>query len=153
MLVFETHFNSYFYDSHFNSYLLCTSYPANEGSVIIFFRYFLYNCYICCYIVFSGYDAHLILSAVKPRHGKIIAFPNNMERCTSFTINDVTLIESYQFMLSSLENLSNNLSNNQFRETRKYLESFYIQQPNKPQTNNLTEGGEEDETILIHKDY
>ena len=56
-------------------------------------------------------------------------------------------------MLSSLDNLSNNLSNKQFRETRKYLESFYIQQPNQPQTNNVTESGEEGEAIHIHEDY
>ena len=46
----------------------------------------------------SRYDAHLILSAVKPRHGKITVIPKNMECSTSFTINDVTFIDSCQFM-------------------------------------------------------
>ena len=41
----------------------------------------------------------------------------------------------------------------QFRETRKYLQSFYVQQPNQPQTNNVTEGGEESEAMHIHVDY
>ena len=40
----------------------------------------------------SGCDAHLTLSAVKPRHGEIILNLNNMERHTSFTMNDVTFI-------------------------------------------------------------
>ena len=42
-------------------------------------------------------------------------------------------------MLPSLDKLSSNLGeDDQFRETRKYLESFYSQQPNQPQTNNVT---------------
>ena len=101
----------------------------------------------------SGYDAHLILSAVKPRHGKITVIPNNMEHYTSFTINGVTFIDSCQFMLSSLDKLSSNLSKDQFRETRKYLESFCAQQPNQTQTNNLTEVGEEGKTMHVHEDY
>ena len=66
-----------------------------------------------------------------------------MERYTSFTINNVTYIDSYQFMLSSLNNLSSNMSKQQFREIQKHLESFYIQEPNKLQINNVTEGGKE----------
>ena len=89
MLVFETHFDSYFYDSHLDSYFLATSYPASYGNVSIFLDIL---CIIAIYVVIlcSGYDAHLLLSAVKPCHGKITVIPNNMERYTSFTINDVT---------------------------------------------------------------
>ena len=101
----------------------------------------------------SGYDAHLILSAVKPRHGKFAAIPNNMEHCTSFTINDVTFMDPCQFLLSTLDKLSSNLSKDQFRETRKYFESFYVQQTNQSQTNNVTEGREEGEAIQVHEDY
>ena len=56
-------------------------------------------------------------------------------------------------MLSSLDKLSNNLSRDQFRETRKYLESLYVQQPNQPETNIVTEGGEEAESMYVHDDY
>ena len=56
-------------------------------------------------------------------------------------------------MLSSVDKLSNNLSKNQFKETRKYLELFYVEQRNHPQTNNVTEGGEEGEAMHVHKDY
>ena len=62
-----------------------------------------------------------MLLAVKPRHGKIAAILNNMEHYTPFIINGVTFIDSCQFMLSSFEKLSSNLSKNQFNETRKYL--------------------------------
>ena len=78
-------------------------------------------------ILCSGYDTHLILSAVKPSHRKSTVTPNNMEHYTSFTINDITFIDSCQFMLSSFDKLFYNLSNKQFRYTRKYLESFDIQ--------------------------
>ena len=152
MLVFETHFDNYFYDSHGDSYFLFTSYLANYSSVSTFLGIL---CIISIYVAIlcSGYDAHLILSGVKRRHEKITVISNNMERYTSFTINDVTFIDSCQFMLSSLDRLSSNLSKDQFRETRKYLESFYIQQPNQPQTNNVIKSGEEGESIHIHEDY
>ena len=80
--------------------------------------------------------------------GKLLSSPTTLS-----TINDVTFIDSCQFMLSCLGRLSSNLSSDQFRETRKYLESFYIQQPNQPQTNNVTVSGEEDEAMHVHKDY
>ena len=56
-------------------------------------------------------------------------------------------------MLSFLNKFFSNLSKDQFRETRKYLESFYIQQPSQPQTNNVTEGGEEGEAMDVHEGY
>ena len=55
-------------------------------------------------------------------------------------------------MLSSLDELPSNLSNYQLRKTKKYLESFYVQQPNQPQTNNVT-WGEEGEAMHVHEDY
>ena len=76
-----------------------------------------------------------------------------MERYKPFTINDVTFIDLCQFILPCLDKLSSNLSKDQFRDTRKYLESFYIQQPNQPQTNNVTESGEEGEAMHVHRDY
>ena len=53
-------------------------------------------------------------------------------------------------MLSNLDKLS---SKDQFRETREYLESFYVQQPNRPQTNTMAEGGEGGEAMDVHEDY
>ena len=72
----------------------------------------------------KGYDAHLILSAVKPHHGEVKCIPNNMEKYTSFTVGGVTFIDSCQFMQSSLEQLASNLD--AFPETNKYLESQYV---------------------------
>ena len=76
-----------------------------------------------------------------------------MKGYTSFTINNIKLIDSCQFMLSSLDKLSRNLNKDQFKENRKYLESFCVEQRNHPQTNNVTEGGEEDESMHVHEDY
>ena len=56
-------------------------------------------------------------------------------------------------MLSSLDKLSSNLSKDQFRETIKYLESFYVQKPNPRQSNNVREDGEEGEVMYTHEDY
>ena len=57
-----------------------------------------------------SYDAYLILSAVKLQHGNISVIPNNTEKYTSFTIGDVTFIDSMQFMISPMEKLSKNLT-------------------------------------------
>ena len=69
----------------------------------------------------KNYDAHLILSAIRPRHGEVTCIPNTNEKYTSFTIGGVTFIDSCQFMLSSLQNLASNLSS--FPETDKYLKT------------------------------
>ena len=71
----------------------------------------------------------------------------------SFIINDVMFLDLCQFMLPSLNKLFSNISKDQLRKTRKYLESFYVQQSNQPHTNNVTEGGEEDEAMYVHEDY
>ena len=56
-------------------------------------------------------------------------------------------------MLSSLDIFFSSWSKDQVRETRECLESFYVQQPNQPQINNVTEGGEDGEAIHVHEDY
>ena len=76
-----------------------------------------------------------------------------MEHYMSFTSNNVTFKDLCQFMLSSIDKLSSNVSKDQFRETRKYLELFYLQQPNQSQTNNLTECEEKGEAMHVNKDY
>jgi len=69
----------------------------------------------------KNYDAHLIMSAIKPRHGEVTCIPSTNENYTSFTVGGVTFIDSCQFMLSSLENLVSNLS--LFPETEKYIKT------------------------------
>ena len=78
----------------------------------------------------KGYDAHLILNAVKPRHGDIQCIPSNTERYISFTINDVVFIDSCQFMMSSLDKLVDNLAEDKFFQLKRYLESVYRREDN-----------------------
>ena len=54
----------------------------------------------------KNYDAHLILSAYKARQWEVTCIPNTNEKYTSFTIGDVTFIDSCQFMASSLDRLA-----------------------------------------------
>ena len=56
-------------------------------------------------------------------------------------------------MLFSFNKLSNDLRKGKCRETRKYLESFYVQQQNQPQINNVAEDGKNGEAIDVHEDY
>ena len=76
-----------------------------------------------------------------------------MEHYMSFTTNDVTFIDLCQLMLFSLDKLSSNLNKDRLTETRKYLESFYFEQRNDPQTYNVIEGREEGEVMQVHEDY
>ena len=59
------------------------------------------------------------------RHGEITVIPNNTERYTSFTIGDVTFIDSIQFMMSSLDNLAKNLKDDKLGEILRYLKCSY----------------------------
>ena len=68
-----------------------------------------------------NYDAHLILSAVKPEHGLISIIPNNTERYISYQIGDIIFKDSCQFMPSSLSNLISNLKPSDFIQTQLYL--------------------------------
>ena len=56
-------------------------------------------------------------------------------------------------MLSFLDSLPSNLSKDQFREIRTFLESFYIHQPNQPQTNNAAEVREKGDSMYANKNY
>ena len=56
----------------------------------------------------------------------ISVIPYASEKYTSFTIGDVTFIDSFQFMPSSTESLSDNLTDVQFKETMHYLKFDYV---------------------------
>ena len=66
------------------------------------------------------------MSAVKPRHGEITCIPTTDEKYITFTIGGVTFIDSFQFMLSSLDKLSSNLNN--FPETEKYVKNLIVKE-------------------------
>ena len=73
-----------------------------------------------------GYDSHFIMQQIgeiAKKHGEkqdlnINAIPNNMEKYMAFMLgNNLTFIDSFQFMSSSLDNLVNNLPKDDLKYT------------------------------------
>ena len=64
-----------------------------------------------------GYDAHLIMQAVRKRHGNIDVIPNNYERYQSFSIGRLKFLDSYQFLQASLDKLAKAMNkDNDFKQ-------------------------------------
>ena len=61
-----------------------------------------------------GYDAHLIMQAVRKKHGRINVIPNNYERYQSFSIGRLKFLDSFQFLQSSLEGLAKQMKRRRF---------------------------------------
>src|SRR5678815_2399116 len=58
-----------------------------------------------------GYDSHLIMQAMTGYEAdKITCIPNNMEKYMTFSLGQLQFIDSLQFLNSSLDKLSSNLS-------------------------------------------
>ena len=54
------------------------------------------------------------------KFNKVInVIPNNMEKYMAFMVDDLTFIDSFQFMNQSLSNLANNLPKDGFYHTKK----------------------------------
>ena len=72
-----------------------------------------------------GYDSHFIMQQIgeiAKKHGdlNINAIPNNMEKYMAFMLgNNLTFIDSFQFMGSSLDKLVNNLPKDDLKYTSK----------------------------------
>ena len=61
------------------------------------------------------------MTSVKDRHGPISCIPTNTEKYISFSIGGATFIDSFQFMASSLDNLSQNLTS--YPEVEKHIKN------------------------------
>jgi hypothetical protein len=74
-----------------------------------------------------GYDGHLILKGFRQnifnKSPRISCIPTNMEKYLSFSINNLRFIDSLQFLNSSLEKLTNNLRNEDFKQTKSFWPS------------------------------
>ena len=71
----------------------------------------------------KNYDAHLLISAVKPRHGEVSVVPSTSEKYITFTIGDVSFKDSCAFTQASLDSLVDNLQLDQLKSTRRWLEN------------------------------
>ena len=65
-----------------------------------------------------GYDSHLIMQEIGKFNKVINVIPNNMEKYMAFMVDDLTFIDSFQFMNQSLSNLANNLPKDGFYHTK-----------------------------------
>lgn len=60
---------------------------------------------------------------MKRRHGEVTVVPNNSEKFITFTIGDVVFKDSYAFTQASLDSLVDNLTVDQLKCTRRWLEN------------------------------
>ena len=94
-----------------------------------------------------------MISAVKPRHGKVTVVPNNSEKYITFTIGDVTFKDSYAFTLSSLDSLVGNLTFDQLKSTRRWLENSVERIKDKDFENSAsTSESDEDDEMMDSED-
>ena len=71
-----------------------------------------------------GYDSHLIMQAMSGYEAeKITCIPNNMEKYMTFSLDQLQFIDSLQFLNSSLDKLSSNLSLDDLKITASNVNS------------------------------
>ena len=68
-----------------------------------------------------GYDGHLLMQAVRRRHGRINVIPNSFERYQSFTIGRLKFLDSFQFLPCSLAALSKQMKPEDFATTTRFF--------------------------------
>ena len=66
-----------------------------------------------------GYDGHQIVKVLKKQHGKPRVIANKMETYKSFSVGQLQFLDSSQFTSTSLEDLVNTLSPEEFGYTSK----------------------------------
>ena len=66
-----------------------------------------------------GYDGHLLIRAVKERHGKVRVIPNNIEKYMAISIGRVQFLDSLQFTMKSLDDLVTTMDDADFVYTRE----------------------------------
>ena len=95
----------------------------------------------CFFHNLKHYDAHLIISAAKAKHGKIKVIPNNTENYISFSIGGVTFKDSLAFTQAPLDKLVANLGTEKLVSTRQWLENRVLLNDN----HSVCSDGEEEE--------
>ena len=66
-----------------------------------------------------GYDGHLIIHAIKKRHGRVHVIPTNIERYMAFSVGLLQFLDSFQFTMESLERLVETMNDDEFVYTRR----------------------------------
>lgn len=76
---------------------------------------------------FQNYDSHLILKNLPQKYARYVEIiPNNMEKFSMFTLNEMKFLDSYLFLDASLDNLIQNLikSNHDFPLFNSFFENY-----------------------------
>ena len=73
----------------------------------------------------KGYDAHIILNAVRSSKMKISCIPINMEKYMSFSLGALRFIDSLQFLNASLSKLVLNMDKNNLKFIKEYISNNY----------------------------
>ena len=69
----------------------------------------------------KGYDAHHVMSAIADFQSDTSCIPTNMEKYVSFSLGKLRVIDSCQFMQSSLDNLVKSSKPESFVITSNYV--------------------------------
>ncbi|MEW8687500.1 MAG: hypothetical protein AB2556_16930 [Candidatus Thiodiazotropha sp.] len=75
-----------------------------------------------------GYDSHLLMQAISKVKGKISCIPNNTEKYTSFSLDQLRFIDSAQFLLTSLDKLAAANQPEAFQITARYEPDLHKRQ-------------------------
>ena len=66
----------------------------------------------------KGYDGHLLIRALKPRHGRVRVIPTNFEKYLAIQVGRVHFLDSFQFTMKGLDKLVNTLTDDDFHITK-----------------------------------
>ena len=72
-------------------------------------------CFLHC---MRNYDGHMLIRALKPRHGKVRIIPTNFEKYLAIQVGRVLFLDSYQFALKGLEELVGTMTDDDFPITK-----------------------------------
>ena len=68
----------------------------------------------------KSFDTHLISRQRLEKFGKkITSIANNKEKYTAFTVGDIQFLDSYQFLNTSLEKVSESIPKEEFKYLKK----------------------------------
>ena len=67
-----------------------------------------------------GYDGHMLVKALKRRHGNVRIIPTNLDKYMSIQVGRLLFLDSLQFTLQSLDNLVGTLNPTDFKFTTDF---------------------------------
>ena len=106
----------------------------------------------CFFYNLKNYDAHLLIPAAKPRHGKIKCIPNTAEKYISFSIGDIIFKDSLAMTQASFDSLAKNLTTDQLINTRRWLENSVQRNDRSPPYSTTSDDSMSDDDEPMEED-